>query len=54
MIKNEVCFGRLINRLNMSKERFSDLKDMAKETFQTEKQKKKKNGTLRNVEHTHG
>lgn len=42
MTKNEECFGRLINRLNMSKERFSDLKDMAKETFQTEKQKKKK------------
>lgn len=27
----------------MSKERFSDLKDMSIETFQTEKQKKKKN-----------
>ena len=27
--KNEECFDRLINRLNMSKERFSGLKDMS-------------------------
>lgn len=40
--KNEECFDRLISRLNMSKERFSGLKDMSIEMSQTEKQKKKK------------
>ena len=55
--KNEECFDRLINRLNMSKERFSGLKDMSIEMNDSNrktKEKKKKTGISRNVGHTHG
>ena len=53
--KNEECFDRLINRLNMSKERFSGLKDKSIEmNVSNRKTKEKKTGISRNVGHTHG
>ena len=40
--KNEECFDRLINRLNMSKERFSGLKDMSIEMNDSNRKTKEK------------
>ena len=44
--KNEECFDRLINRLNMSKERFSGLKDMSIEMNDSNRKTKEKKKKL--------